>query len=69
MARETDISLNTVVDFMNLFGEQVVTELLADDPELNAKLDFPAAQAEKDASDIALIKRVTGRIPLLPIAE
>ncbi|MBD2114974.1 MULTISPECIES: strawberry notch C-terminal domain-containing protein [Cyanophyceae] len=68
-ARETDISLNTVVDFMNPYGEQVVTELLADDPELNAKLDFPAAKAENDASDIALIKKVTGRIPLLPIAE
>ncbi|PSR19297.1 hypothetical protein C8255_02955, partial [filamentous cyanobacterium CCP3] len=68
-ARETDISLNTVVDFMNPYGEQVVTELLADDPELNVKLDFPAAKAENDASDIALIKRVTGRIPLLPIAE
>ncbi|MGG6242814.1 strawberry notch C-terminal domain-containing protein [Nodosilinea sp. AN01ver1] len=68
-ARETDISLNTVVDFMNPYGEQVVTELLSDDPELNAKLDFPAAKAENDASDIALIKRVTGRIPLLPIAE
>jgi hypothetical protein len=68
-ARETDISLNTVVDFMNPYGEQVVTELLTDDPELNAKLDFPTAQAENDASDIALIKKVTGRIPLLPIAE
>ncbi|MGG6239674.1 strawberry notch C-terminal domain-containing protein [Nodosilinea sp. AN01ver1] len=68
-ARETDISLNTVVDFMNPYGEQVVTELLTDDPELNAKLDFPSTQAENDASDIALIKRVTGRIPLLSIAE
>lgn len=68
-ARETDISLNTVVDFMNPYGEQVVTELLADDPELNAKLDFPSAQGDSGASDIALIKKVTGRIPLLPIAE
>jgi hypothetical protein len=68
-ARETDISLNTVVDFMNPYGEQVVAELLSDDPELNARLDFPTAQAENDASEIALIKKVTGRIPLLPIAE
>ncbi|WP_081972542.1 strawberry notch C-terminal domain-containing protein [Leptolyngbya sp. KIOST-1] len=68
-ARETDISLNTVVDFMNPYGEQVVTELLADDPELNAKLDFPSAQGDSGASDIALIKKVTGRIPLLPITE
>jgi hypothetical protein len=68
-ARETDISLNTVVDFMNPYGEQVVIELLADDPELNAKLDFPTAQGDSGASDIALIKKVTGRIPLLPIVE
>ncbi|MFQ4138138.1 strawberry notch C-terminal domain-containing protein [Nodosilinea sp. PGN35] len=68
-ARETDISLNTVVDFMNPYGEQVVTELLADDPDLNAKLDFPSAQGDSGGSDIALIKKVTGRIPLLPIVE
>ena len=68
-ARETDISLNNVVDFMNPYGEQVVTELLADDPELNARLDFPSAQGDSSASDIALIKKVTGRIPLLPIEE
>jgi predicted RNA methylase len=68
-ARETDISLNNVVDFMNPYGEQVVTELLNDDPDLNARLDFPTAQAENDASEIALIKKVTGRIPLLPIEE
>jgi hypothetical protein len=67
-ARETDISISNVVDFMNPYGEQVIAELLLDDPELNAQLDFPTAQAENDASDIALIKKVTGRIPLLPIA-
>ncbi|NEZ55407.1 strawberry notch C-terminal domain-containing protein [Adonisia turfae] len=68
-ARETDISLSNVVDFMNLYGEQVVTDLLNDDSELNAKLDFPTAQASGDASEIALVKKVTGRIPLLPVAE
>ncbi len=67
-ARETDISISNVVDFMNPYGEQVIAELLLDDPELNAQLDFPTAQAENDTSDIALIKKVTGRIPLLPIA-
>jgi hypothetical protein len=58
-----------VVDFMNPYGEQVVAELLSDDLELDAKLDYPSATAENDASDIAMIKKVTGRIPLLPIAE
>nr|MCU0571101.1 strawberry notch C-terminal domain-containing protein [Oculatellaceae cyanobacterium Prado106] len=68
-ARETDISITNVVDFMNPYGEQVVFELLGNDLELDAMLDFPLAQAETDTSEIALIKRVTGRIPLLPIAQ
>jgi hypothetical protein len=68
-ARETDISLSNVVDFMNPYGEQVVTELLNEDPELNAKLDFPTAQISDSASEIALVKKVTGRIPLLPVEE
>ncbi len=68
-SRETDISINNVVDFMNAYGEQVVSEILNDDPELNASLDFPTAKAENDSSDIALIKKVTGAIPLLPIEQ
>ena len=68
-ARDSDISLQNVVDFMNLYGEQVVTDLLKDDPELNAQLDFPLAQVSETDADIALVRKVTGRIPLLPIDE
>ncbi|NET33265.1 MAG: DEAD/DEAH box helicase family protein [Cyanothece sp. SIO1E1] len=68
-ARETDLSLTNVVDFMNAYGEQVVQELLQEDLELDAKLDFPLAQSAGDSAEIGLIKRVTGRIPLLSIAE
>ncbi|MEN8447625.1 MAG: strawberry notch C-terminal domain-containing protein, partial [Cyanobacteria bacterium J06555_13] len=68
-ARDSDISLQNVVDFMNEYGEQVVSDLLKDDPELNAQLDFPLAQVSDSDADIALVRKVTGRIPLLPIAE
>jgi C-terminal domain on Strawberry notch homologue/MutS domain I/Toprim-like/Protein of unknown function (DUF3991)/P-loop containing NTP hydrolase pore-1 len=68
-ARETDISITNVVDFMNPYGEQVVMELLSNDPELEAMLDFPLAHSQTDLSDCALTKRVTGRIPLLSIAQ
>ena len=68
-ARDSDISLQNVVDFMNLYGEQVVTDLLKDDPDLNAQLDFPLAQVSETDADIALVRKVTGRIPLLPIEE
>ncbi|MEO1396074.1 MAG: strawberry notch C-terminal domain-containing protein [Cyanobacteria bacterium J06634_5] len=68
-ARDSDISLQNVVDFMNEYGEQVVSDLLKDDPDLNAQLDFPLAQVSDSDADIALVRKVTGRIPLLPIAE
>ncbi|MBE9109811.1 strawberry notch C-terminal domain-containing protein [Nodosilinea sp. LEGE 07298] len=68
-SRETDISISNVVDFMNAYGEQVVNELLTDDLELNAQLDFPTLKAQNDGSEVALIKRVTGAIPLLPIEQ
>ena len=68
-ARDSDISLQNVVDFMNEYGEQVVTDLLKDDPDLNAQLDFPLAQVSDSDTDIALARKVTGRIPLLPIDQ
>ena len=68
-ARDSDISLQNVVDFMNEYGEQVVTDLLKDDPDLNAQLDYPLAQVSEVDSDIDLIRKVTGRIPLLPISQ
>ena len=68
-ARDSDISLQNVVDFMNEYGEQVVTDLRKDDPDLNAQLDFPLAQVSDSDADISLVRKVTGRIPLLPIAQ
>jgi C-terminal domain on Strawberry notch homologue/P-loop containing NTP hydrolase pore-1/Toprim-like/Protein of unknown function (DUF3991)/MutS domain I len=67
-ARESDLSIANVVDFMNIYGEEVVTEMLDDDIELQVKLGNPLSGSADD-SEIAIIKRVTGRIPLLPIQE
>ncbi|MEL7315473.1 MAG: strawberry notch C-terminal domain-containing protein, partial [Cyanobacteria bacterium J06559_3] len=68
-ARDSEISLQNVVDFMNVYGEQVVTDLLKDDPELNAQLDYPLSQVGDNDGEIALVRKVTGRIPLLPVEE
>jgi hypothetical protein len=67
-SRDSDLSVSNVVDFMNIYGEAVVQEILEDDPELQAKLSYPADNLQGN-SDIELISRVTGRIPLLPIEE
>ncbi|ESA32892.1 helicase domain protein [Leptolyngbya sp. Heron Island J] len=67
-SRDSDLSVTNVVDFMNIYGEVVITEILEDDPELEARLAYPSDSLQ-GSSDIELISRVTGRIPLLPIEE
>ncbi len=71
-ARESNLSLSDVVDFMNPYGEQVVANLLSEDYEMDAALGHPFlkhTQSEICISPTALIEKVTGRIPLLPLAE
>ena len=66
--RESDLTVSNVADFMNSAGEEVVTELLEEQPEINELLSFPMTGATGD-SDTELISRVTGRIPLLPLEQ
>jgi hypothetical protein len=66
--RESALSVSNVVDFLNPYGEEVITEILEDNPELEAKLAFPS-EGLKGETDTELISRVTGRIPLLSVKE
>lgn len=66
--RESALSVSNVVDFLNPYGEEVITEILEDNPELEAKLAFPS-EGLKGETDTELIGRVTGRIPLLSVKE
>jgi DNA polymerase I-like protein with 3'-5' exonuclease and polymerase domains len=66
--RDSALSVSNVVDFLNPYGEEVVTEILEDNPELEAKLAFPSEGLQGE-TDTELISRVTGRIPLLPVKE
>ena len=66
--RDSALSVSNVVDFLNPYGEEVIAEILEDNPQLEAKLAFPS-EGLKGETDIELIGRVTGRIPLLSIQE
>ena len=67
-ARDSDLSVGNVTDFMNAAGEEVVAELLDEHPEIDAMLSYPSHGAV-GGSDFPLISRTTGRIPLLPIQQ
>ncbi|MGB8700389.1 MAG: strawberry notch C-terminal domain-containing protein, partial [Thermosynechococcaceae cyanobacterium] len=73
-ARESGFSLNTVTDFMNKYGDRVVLEVMADHPDLHRRLGSPIKGLNEDSDLDAIetnemIAKVTGRIPLLPVAE
>lgn len=69
-ARSSGISLDKVPDFMNEYGDFVVAELLENKPSLNRKLGDPLESLENPhSSSTSLISRVTGRLPVLPLAE
>ena len=61
-----------VVDFMNDYGGQVAAEFLLDNPELHQELGgqdrLPVPNDVRDADD-ELIRKLTGYIPILPLAQ
>ncbi|MBD2309382.1 strawberry notch C-terminal domain-containing protein [Chroococcidiopsis sp. FACHB-1243] len=70
-ARSSGIELESVVDFMNEYGDRVAAELLLNDPGLNRKLADPLGGIEsaQSADNAGLMNKVTGRLPLLPLAQ
>lgn len=66
--RDSALSIANVVDFLTPYGEEVIHEILDDNPELEAKLAYPRNSLQGD-SDIEAISRITGRIPLLSVKE
>jgi predicted CopG family antitoxin len=77
-ARDNGFTMDNITDFMNDYGDQVVCEILVGNPRLNKKLGSPISgidsddNSETDADRLdteGAINKVTGRIPLLPIAE
>ena len=55
-------------DFMNEYGDHVVWLLMQDNPDLHHGIGRPLGDFNEDKKDGA-IQRVTGRIPLLPVAK
>jgi hypothetical protein len=68
-ARSSNISLQNVPDFINEYGDAVVSEIMLNHPELHARLGTPLKFLDEGDEPEAAIRKVTGRIPLLPLDE
>lgn len=59
-----------VVDFMNQYGDMVVTQLMAEDEDTHELLGNPLGERPDPSSpNDDAIRKVTGRLPLLKVSE
>ena len=73
-ARGSSFDLSQITDFMNVYGDQVATELMAQRPDLHEMMGKPLGQLSEETDleklDIRdTVAKLTGRIPLLPLAQ
>lgn len=62
-AKGSSVSLDNVTDFLNKYGDEVVNEILLDDPTLAMRIDVMPTEKGKPKADLAA--KVTGRLILL----
>jgi len=66
-ARNSKFSATETLDFMNVYGDEVVAALMEDMPEIHEMLGEPLQRAEEGFEKEDAAKKITGRLPLLPI--
>lgn len=73
--KESALTLSEVVDFMNPWGDQVVAELLREEPLTQELLDVSVPEKEHDDEEVraamidGLAAKATGRIAMLPLKQ
>jgi hypothetical protein len=71
-SRKSAVTAEGVVDFMNDYGGQVAAEFLMDNPDVHRSLGGQRVIALPDdleKADEELIRKLTGYIPILPLAQ
>lgn len=68
-SRDSDFTAKGVVDFLNEYGDEVVAQMMEDMPELHTELGEPLKFDDKGLIREGAARKVTGRLPLLPVAD
>jgi cell pole-organizing protein PopZ len=66
-SRDSALTSKEVIDFMNEYGDEVVARIMGDEPEMHSLLGDPLVDEEEGYDKKDAARRVTGRIPLLPV--
>jgi hypothetical protein len=68
-SRSSQFTSKDSVDFLNHYGDEVAAQLMEDMPEVHARLGSPLKSEDRGLAREDAARRVTGRIPLLPVHE
>ena len=70
-SRDSALTSQDTIDFMNVYGDEVVANIMAEEPDIHRRLGEPLSGKEEDEgfSKEEAARRVTGRIPLLPVEQ
>lgn len=67
--RDSSLSIISASHFFSEYGEAAIETILDDYPEYNNKLEYPRDVYSNGDSELELISRVTGRMPLMSIED
>lgn len=68
-ARSSQFSAKDTLDFINQYGDEAAASMMEDMPEVHIKLGEPLEKDEVGFAREDAARKVTGRLPLLPVAE
>ena len=69
-SRKTDTTFSSIPDFLNQYGDMVMAQMMEEDPQLHASLGSPLADGDRGGLKREdAVRIVTGRIPILPLAQ
>lgn len=67
-SRDSALTSADVLDFMNVYGDEIAARMMEDEPDIHMRLGSPLADTDKGGLNREeAARKVTGRIPLLPI--
>lgn len=68
-SRKTDATFQNIPDFLNEYGDIVTAQIMMEEPELHAALGNPLTGGSKGLDKEDAVRKVTGRIPMLPLKD
>jgi tRNA G10 N-methylase Trm11 len=71
-SRDSAVTAKGVLDFMNEYGDEVVATLMEENHDIHKRLGLPLKTSEKANEGLerdGAVRKVTGRIPLLPLTK